>query len=76
MSSRLQDMVDLLKSRLEPASPGVYSIHRQDAAFFLAGSKATEVLAQTCGSDLRTLDPRWNVRPRRKRLLWPAALEA
>jgi len=40
MSSRLQDMVDLLKSRLEPASPGAYP---------------TEVLAQTWGVDFPKL---------------------
>jgi sarcosine oxidase subunit gamma len=52
-------LVDLLKSHLDPASPGVYAVHRQDAAFWLTGSEATQVLAQTCGLDFGKPDPRW-----------------
>jgi sarcosine oxidase, subunit gamma len=52
-------LVDLLKSRLEPASPGVYPVHRQDAAFWLTGNKATQVLAQTCGLNFQKPGPQW-----------------
>jgi sarcosine oxidase subunit gamma len=37
---------------------GVYRVLRQDAALLLAGSQATEVLAQTCGFDFRQAETR------------------
>ncbi len=38
--------------------PRVTRVLRQDAALLLAGSQATEILAQTCGYDFRPRDPR------------------
>jgi sarcosine oxidase, subunit gamma len=37
---------------------GPYEVIRQDAAFLLSGSKAAQVLAQTCGVDFRQPDGR------------------
>jgi sarcosine oxidase subunit gamma len=36
---------------LGSGADGVYQVQRQDAAFVLAGTRATDVLAQTCGID-------------------------
>jgi sarcosine oxidase, subunit gamma len=52
-------LVDLVRSRLDPTMPGVYSLDRQEAAFWLAGNRATQVLAQTCGIDFREPTPQW-----------------
>jgi sarcosine oxidase subunit gamma len=37
--------------------PGVYRVLRQDASMLLAGTKATELLAQTCSYDFRQPGP-------------------
>jgi len=52
-------LVDLVRSRLDPTMPGVYGIDRQEAAFWLTGNEATQVLAQTCGIDFREHTPLW-----------------
>ncbi len=52
-------LVDLVRSRLDPTIPGVYSTNGQEAAFWLSGKQATQVLAQTSGIDFREPTPQW-----------------
>lgn len=51
-SGATDDSVALLAS-LDSARGRVFRIERQDATFLLAGSRASEVLAQTCGANVR-----------------------
>jgi sarcosine oxidase subunit gamma len=45
--------VATLATRLDPIEDHVYRIERQDATFLLVGLRALDVLAQTCGVNLR-----------------------
>ena len=47
------ESVERLGVALDSPGPGVWPVERQDAAFLLAGSRALEVLAQTCGINFR-----------------------
>ena len=44
--------VERLRSSLAPA-PGLYPVHRQDAALALAGERVNELLAQTCNVNFK-----------------------
>ena len=47
------ESVPALAARLESDQEHVYRVERQEGAFWLVGSRAREVLAQTCGVDFR-----------------------
>ena len=49
--------VPALRDQVGPAPAGVYRIERQDATFLLSGSRAHEVMAQTCGVNLKEAAP-------------------
>jgi sarcosine oxidase, subunit gamma len=48
------DRVSTLKSALGGGQDGAYAVERQDAGFLLSGSRALEVIAQTCAIDFDT----------------------
>ena len=47
------ESVGRLAAALGSSVPGVWRVERQDATFLLTGSRALEVLAQTCGINFR-----------------------
>jgi sarcosine oxidase subunit gamma len=46
-------LLSRIEQALDAGRAGVYRVLRQDAALLLCGRRAAEVLAQTCGYDLR-----------------------
>ena len=49
-------MVETLRASLNSGSDGLYPVVRQDAAFTLTGSRAKEVMLQTCGLDFDSVN--------------------
>jgi sarcosine oxidase subunit gamma len=45
--------VSRIRNRLSANPPGVYRVERPEASFLLTGSRADDVLCQTCGHDFR-----------------------
>jgi len=50
-------VVPALRAKLGSATEGTYRVERQDATFLLAGKKAVDVMAQTCGIDFNQATP-------------------
>jgi len=48
----VEDLSDALRAEI----PGVYRVERQDACFLIAGARALDVLAQTCGVNFAETD--------------------
>ena len=51
------DSVPSLSDRLDSSDEEIWKVQRQDATFFLIGSRAVQVLAQTCGVDFSRVTP-------------------
>jgi sarcosine oxidase subunit gamma len=51
-------LVAILAEELDSAGPGVYPAPRADAALLLSGTRAADVLLQTCGYDFRRPGPK------------------
>lgn len=57
-SGPASETVPMLAAHLGQGQSGVARVQRQDATFLLSGSRARQVLAQTCGIDFDQAPPR------------------
>jgi glycine cleavage system aminomethyltransferase T len=57
IESQTYDHIAHALTRNANTMPGVYPIVREDASFIIAGKRAREVLAQTCGVNFRNEPP-------------------